>query len=98
MQTGMPSHGQHGGVTEQDVASPRDRSRVNRHWLNAGENKYFSGQEPNQPGQTIEGQPSLPMSKKFNYQNRCGQKRNREPQLRHRLMIPHPQPWRLPTA
>ena len=43
MQTGMPSHGQHGGVREQDVASPRDRSGVNRHRLNAGDNKYFSG-------------------------------------------------------
>src|SRR6266852_9793193 len=99
MQTGTPSHGQHGGVREQDVASPRDRSRVNRHWLNAGENKYFSGQEPNQPGQTIESQPPLPMAKKSNHQNRGGQKRNRQPHLRHPLMVPHHQlPWRLPTA
>src|SRR6266568_4724223 len=35
--------------------------------------------------QTIEGQPPLPMAKKSNYQNRCGQKRNRQPQLRHRV-------------
>ena len=40
--------------------------------------------------QIIEGQPPLPMAKKSNYQNRCDQKRNRQPQLRHRLMIsPH---------
>src|SRR5207244_791609 len=40
--------------------------------------------------QTLEGQPPLPMAKKSNYQNHCGQKRNRQPQLRHRLMIsPH---------
>ena|SRR5438093_87423 len=40
--------------------------------------------------QTLEGQPPLPMAKKSNYQNHCGQKRNRQPQLRHHLMnSPH---------
>ena len=48
-------------------------------------------------GRSADGRPSLPMAKKSNYQNRCDQKRNRQPQLRHRLMIPHHQlPWRLP--
>jgi hypothetical protein len=45
----MAGYRQHGRIDQQDVESPRNRSKVNRHYLDVAEKKRFRGYESNQP-------------------------------------------------